>query len=169
MLGVLHSPGHSNNIYIMDTTIHVVQIVWIFLFKSLISTGSSVSRSELFRVTFSIAKIRVSFIKMFFLKFRVGCCLAEIQKAYVRVSFPKLQDHCFLAVTWTFFRGIFCLPWTNKIHPNLSDLRSRKVAVAKEFLEGDTAFSKHAISTTQAQFSVSLFQLHCLKICVSWV
>lgn len=78
MLGVLHSPGHRNNIYVMGATIPVAQIVWGFLLKGLISTRSNVSRSELFKATFSIAKICVSFIKMFFLKFRVGCCLAKV-------------------------------------------------------------------------------------------
>lgn len=161
MLGVLHSPGHSNSIYIMGTTIRVVQIVWIFLFKSLISTGSSVSRSELFRVTFSIAKICVSFIKMFFLKFRVGCCLAKMQKAYVRVLFPKLQDHCFLAVMRTFFRGIFCLPWKKKNPPKFVWLTKSKSCCCQRIFRRwhsilQACHLHHASSVLSFPFSITL-------------
>lgn len=65
--GVRHSPGHGKNIYIMGTTVPIVQIVRAFLLRGLISTGSNVSSSELLRATISITKICVSFLKMFFL------------------------------------------------------------------------------------------------------
>lgn len=67
-VGTLDSPGHnSNNFCIMGSTVLVVQIVWGFLLRSLIFTGSNVSSSELLRAAISIIKICVFFLKTFFL------------------------------------------------------------------------------------------------------
>lgn len=67
-MGALDSPEHgSNNFCIMGSTVLIVQIVWGFLLRSLISTGSNVSSSELIEATISIIKICVFFLKTFFL------------------------------------------------------------------------------------------------------
>lgn len=67
-VGALDSPGHgSNNSCDIGSTVLIVQIVWGFLLRSLISTSSNVSSSELFEETISIIKICVFFLKTFFL------------------------------------------------------------------------------------------------------